>query len=114
MGCSQGILYGGKGSMLSQQLVGICVTAAWSGSFTFVILKLIDATVGLKLSPKELQQFEESEEIGSLDSSAGILAAKSVGVVSLELPEIVSASYNTESYRTATPADMKAPFVSRQ
>ena len=56
MGCPQGLIYGGKATILTKQIVGVLTTIAWSSSFTYIILKIIDYTVGLRVSAvKELQ-----------------------------------------------------------
>ena len=42
--------------MLTKQLVGMLTTVAWSSVWTYIILKVIDRTVGLRVSTsKELQ-----------------------------------------------------------
>ena len=55
-----GGLYAG-GHQLAVQLVGISFAIGWSFIWTYVILQIIDKTIGLRVS-------EEAEELG-LDSS---------------------------------------------
>ncbi|HEY4210926.1 MAG TPA: ammonium transporter [Steroidobacteraceae bacterium] len=45
------------GSQLEAQVIGVVATAAWCGLMTFVILKILDATLGLRVS-------EENESEG--------------------------------------------------
>ena len=59
-----GVYYGGLyagGHQLAIQLVGISFAIGWSFIWTYVILQIIDKTIGLRVS-------EEAEELG-LDSS---------------------------------------------
>ncbi len=49
---NDGLFYGNPGQVLSQ-LAGVGATLAWSGVMTFVILKVIDLVVGLRVSAKE-------------------------------------------------------------
>jgi Amt family ammonium transporter len=55
-----GLLYG-NASQLVTQLIGVVATAAYSFVFTLIILKVVDATVGLRLT--------EDDEITGLDLS---------------------------------------------
>lgn len=41
------------GSQVWTQLIGVLATAAWSGVLTFVILKVLDAVIGLRVSTEE-------------------------------------------------------------
>jgi Amt family ammonium transporter len=49
----------GNPKQLGLQTLGVCVAIAWSWFFTWVILKILDCTMGLKVS--------ESDEILGLD-----------------------------------------------
>ena len=40
-------------AQFKNQLIGVVVTAAFSGIVTYVILKVINATIGLRVSPEE-------------------------------------------------------------
>lgn len=50
IGGEDGVYYDGGGHQLGIQLYAICVTAGWSAFATFVILKLLDMGVGLRVS----------------------------------------------------------------
>ena len=41
------------GSLLGLQAMGIVVTTIYSGILTFVLVKLVDAMVGLRVTPEE-------------------------------------------------------------
>ncbi len=43
----------GIGAQLGAQLLGIAVTLVWSGAVSVVLLKVLDATVGLRVKPQE-------------------------------------------------------------
>jgi Amt family ammonium transporter len=38
------------GGQITTQLIGIAATIAWSGVLTWVLLKLVDATAGMRVS----------------------------------------------------------------
>ncbi|MDH3639456.1 MAG: ammonia channel protein, partial [Gammaproteobacteria bacterium] len=46
----------GIGGQVIVQLIGVVVTLIWCGVLTFVILKVVDSTVGLRVSEEEEQQ----------------------------------------------------------
>jgi Amt family ammonium transporter len=56
-----GLLFGGGATLLGEQALGALATLAYSGGVTFVILKAIDATIGLRVS--------EDDEVRGLDLS---------------------------------------------
>jgi Amt family ammonium transporter len=51
IGGTPGLLEGNPGQMLPQ-LYGVLATVIWSGVVSFVLLKVIDATLGLRVSPE--------------------------------------------------------------
>jgi len=51
---NDGLFYGNPGQVLIQ-LAAVGATIVWSGGLTFVILKVIDLTIGLRVSEKEEQ-----------------------------------------------------------
>jgi Amt family ammonium transporter len=57
-GLAEGVSMGGQ---VFTQLIGVAATLAWTAIVTFVILKVIDAVVGLRVS--------EEEEVDGLDIS---------------------------------------------
>jgi Amt family ammonium transporter len=58
---ADGLFYGGGIDQLGKQAVGVGVTVLWSGVMTFVILKVLDLVIGLRV--------ESQEEISGLDSA---------------------------------------------
>jgi Amt family ammonium transporter len=60
VGGTDGLLYGNAGQMVPQ-VVSVVATAAYSFTMTFVILKVVDATVGLRVA--------DQDEITGLDLS---------------------------------------------
>jgi Amt family ammonium transporter len=64
VGAENGVYYGSThvgGHTLAKQLYGCCVVAGWSAFGTYVIAKLIDLTIGLRV--------EDEHEIGALEKS---------------------------------------------
>ncbi|MBN1236871.1 MAG: ammonium transporter [Gammaproteobacteria bacterium] len=53
LGLSEGVSVGGQ---FVTQLIGAVAIAAWCGIATFVILKLVDATLGLRVTPEQETQ----------------------------------------------------------
>ncbi len=49
----QGLFFGGGASLLGKQVVAVAVTLVYSGGITFVLAKLIDATIGLRITPDQ-------------------------------------------------------------
>ena len=58
--CGNGLFYGNP-DQLVKQLVAVGATIAFAGAATFVILKVVDLTIGLRVP--------ESEEVLGLDST---------------------------------------------
>jgi Amt family ammonium transporter len=58
---ANGLLSGGGFALLGKQLVGVCATIAFSFIVSFIILKLLDATMGIRAS--------EDAEVAGLDIS---------------------------------------------
>ncbi|CAH1252748.1 RHBG [Branchiostoma lanceolatum] len=54
----KGLLYGGGPYLLGVQLIAVVVIILWGAGVSFVLLKLIDVTMGLRMS-------EEEEELGA-------------------------------------------------
>jgi Amt family ammonium transporter len=68
-------LIAGEPAQLGKQLVAIAATVAYSGAVTFVILKVIDLTLGLRVSEEAeiigLDVSEHGERAYSFDTSTG-------------------------------------------
>jgi Amt family ammonium transporter len=41
------------GKQVMTQLTGVAVTIVWSGGLTFILLKLIDAVIGLRVTAEQ-------------------------------------------------------------
>jgi Amt family ammonium transporter len=41
------------GKQMVVQIIGVLATAAWSGVLTFVLLKVVDATVGMRVGAEQ-------------------------------------------------------------
>jgi Amt family ammonium transporter len=51
-GAPGGVNIGGL-PQFEAQVIAVCATLAWSGLVTFVILKVVDATIGLRVSGED-------------------------------------------------------------
>ncbi|KAK2193439.1 hypothetical protein NP493_13g13017 [Ridgeia piscesae] len=68
-----GLLYTGNFQLLGVQLLGIVVISAWTASMTFVFLKVIDLTIGLRVSPEHERLGADAVMHGLLDTEDGLL-----------------------------------------
>lgn len=59
-----GLLYGGGAGQLAIQTVGVVAVAAWVGTTAFILFKIVDKTIGLRVSEKEEQIGLDIEEHG--------------------------------------------------
>ena len=64
-----GLLFGGGTALLKVQLIGVIAVALWTLTTTYVLFKVIDAVVGLRVTPSEEQIGLDIEEHG-IDSYA--------------------------------------------
>lgn len=74
-----GLFYGGGFKQLSIQLIGVVSVLAWTAVTMFIVFKLIDMTVGLRVS--------EEEEIVGLDSKEHGLASAYAGFSIMDITE---------------------------
>ena len=58
---ADGLVYGGGTTLFGPQLIGILAIGAWAYGTSFLVFKVIDSTVGLRVTAEE--------EIGGLDAS---------------------------------------------
>ena len=58
---SDGLFYGGGGTLFGPQLIGILAIGAWAYATSYLVFKVIDSTVGLRVTAEE--------EIAGLDAS---------------------------------------------
>ena len=68
---TQGLLVGGGVTLLTYQLIAVVATIVWSGAITFILAKVIKATIGLRA--------DEDEENQGLDTSQHAETAYSFG-----------------------------------
>jgi Amt family ammonium transporter len=68
---ADGAFFGGGLSLLGKQAVAVGATILWSGIISFVLAKIIDATIGLRASPEE--------ELEGLDTTQHAETAYSFG-----------------------------------
>ena len=74
-----GLFYGGGFHQLGLQFLGMITVLAWTGITMFIVFKLIDLTVGLRVS--------EEEEIVGLDSKEHGLASAYAGFSIMDITE---------------------------
>ena len=53
---SGGLLAGGGTSLLGKQFLAVGATIVWTGVVSFILAKIIDATIGLRVTPDEEEQ----------------------------------------------------------
>ena len=58
---ADGLVYGGGTTLFGPQLIGILAIGAWAYGTSFLVFKVIDSTVGLRVTAEE--------EIAGLDAS---------------------------------------------
>ncbi len=84
-----GLFYGGGFGPLGTQLLGILTVFGWTAVTMFIVFKLIDKTVGLRVS--------EEEEIVGLDSKEHGLASAYAGFSIMDITEgVMSENENTD------------------
>ncbi|HEX6595401.1 MAG TPA: ammonium transporter [Acidimicrobiales bacterium] len=71
---ADGLFFGGGAELLGKQFVAAGATMAWSGVISFILAKVIDATIGLRVTPEQeaegldLSQHAENAYTGDLGS----------------------------------------------
>jgi Amt family ammonium transporter len=71
---ADGMFFGGGAELLGKQFVAAGATIAWSGVISFILAKIIDATIGLRVTPEQeaegldLSQHAENAYTGDLGS----------------------------------------------
>jgi Amt family ammonium transporter len=70
-----GLLYGGGVRLLGVQLLGVIAVAAWVGGVMFLTFKLIDRTIGLRVTSREEIEGLDSTEHGLTNAYADFLPA---------------------------------------
>jgi Amt family ammonium transporter len=62
----KGIMFGGNGRLLGVQCVGVLACAAWTSFWTYVIMRIIDATVGMNISVEMEDEGLDKTQIGEI------------------------------------------------
>ena len=62
---SDGLFYGGGTSLFGPQLIGILAIAAWAYGTSFLVFKVIDSTVGLRVTAEEEVAGLDASELGT-------------------------------------------------
>ncbi len=84
-----GLFYGGGFGQLGLQLLGVITVFAWTGVTMFIVFKVIDSTIGLRVS--------EEEEIEGLDVKEHGLASAYSGFSIMDVNEgMLSENENTD------------------
>ncbi|MCD8155037.1 MAG: ammonium transporter [Clostridiales bacterium] len=102
---TDGLFYGGGFHQLGIQLLGICSILIWTAVTMFIVFKVIDMTVGLRVS--------EEEEIMGLDSTEHGLSSAYAGfslmdVTGGQMEVNENTVIGSEDYENATPAQKDA------
>ena len=61
---ADGLVYGGGTSLFGPQLIGILAIGAWAYGTSFIVFKVIDSTVGLRVTAEEELEGVDLAEIG--------------------------------------------------
>ena len=77
-----GLLYGGGVSLLMAQVIGVVAVFAWSVGVSFIVAKVVDATIGLRVP--------QIEEINGLDIEEHAMTAYSEFYIDLPQMETVN------------------------
>ena len=101
-----GLFYGGGFSLLFTQIIGCAATALWTAVTIFIAFKLIDLTLGLRVS--------EEEEITGLDATEHGLSSAYAGFSIMDISNTMTMSINAntslgvEEYEKASEARKSA------
>ena len=102
----KGLFYGGGFGLLGTQLLGVVTVLAWTVVTMTIIFKVIDMTIGLRVS--------EEEEIVGLDSKEHGLASAYAGFSIMDISNTMTMETNantslgSDSYEAASPAAKNA------
>ncbi|MBE5855369.1 MAG: ammonium transporter [Lachnospiraceae bacterium] len=105
-GIKEGLFYGGGFAQLGIQFAGMAITAAWTAVTIFALFKLIQKTIGLRVS--------EEEEIVGLDSTEHGLPSAYSGFAIMDIAGAMTVSANentnlgTAEYEEASEAKREA------
>ena len=114
-----GLFYGGGFKFLGTQILGLIVIGAWTAVTMFITFKLIDKTVGLRVTEEEELQGLDLPEHGLADSYAGFGlqavingAPKAVEVPTA--PEVdIETAVPTKNYKTTDAKLSKVSIITK-
>ena len=115
----QGLIYGGGFSMLGVQILGVLAVIAWVVVTMTIVFKMIDKTIGLRVSPAEEIMGLDKPEHGLVSAYADFVPATDTVDVPVETPAapapVTAAVPVTKVVSEGAPATMhKVVIITRQ
>ena len=94
-----GVFYGGGFGLLGVQLLGVAAVGIWTAVTMFIVFKIIDHTIGLRVSQEEEIEGLDSKEHGLASAYAGfsIMDATAGGMVENENTDLGTPDYHVAS-----------------
>lgn len=94
-----GVFYGGGFGLLGIQLLGVAAVGIWTAVTMFIVFKIIDHTIGLRVSPEEEIEGLDSKKHGLASAYAGfsIMDATAGGMVENENTDLGTSDYHVAS-----------------
>ena len=94
-----GVFYGGGFGLLGIQLLGVAAVGIWTAVTMFIVFKIIDHTIGLRVSQEEEIEGLDSKEHGLASAYAGfsIMDATAGGMVENENTDLGTSDYHVAS-----------------
>lgn len=113
-----GLFYGGGFTFLGKQIFGLIVIGAWTAITMFITFKIIDKTIGLRVSEEEEIQGLDLPEHGLADSYAGFgLQAIPTGSASYDMSTIPDVTLDqaipTENLKKGTSKLSKVSIITK-
>ena len=114
-----GLFYGGGFKFLGTQILGLIVIGAWTAVTMFITFKLIDKTVGLRVTEEEELQGLDLPEHGLADSYAGfglqaVISGAPKAVEVPTAPEVdIETAVPTKNYKTTDAKLSKVSIITK-
>ena len=114
-----GLFYGGGFKFLGIQILGLIVIGAWTAVTMFITFKLIDKTVGLRVTEEEEIQGLDLPEHGLADSYAGfglqaIMSGASKAVEVATTPDVdIETAVPTKNYKETDSKLSKVSIITK-
>lgn len=114
-----GLFYGGGFKFLGTQILGLIVIGAWTAVTMFITFKLIDKTVGLRVTEEEELQGLDLPEHGLADSYAGfglqaVISGAPKAVEVPTTPEVdIETAVPTKNYKTTDAKLSKVSIITK-